>query len=172
MAAGGAATLALAIYLFDRQPETIYLIPGWFTLKNNVHPFFGTAGNYLPSFFHVYVFILLTVLTLNSLTLRRILVVCIAWFALDSLLEIGQIAELARLIAGIVPTWFNDWPFLENVSAYFINGTFDYRDLVSITVGTFAAFFTIQTIYRKESKNSSCGSYHIRIASFNQARRT
>jgi len=43
----------------------------------------------------------------------------------------------------ITPDWFAKFPFLENTENYFIKGTFDFFDLLSIAAGTVVAYFTL-----------------------------
>jgi len=52
-------------------------------------------------------------------------------------------------IAANSPGWFSNIPFIENVPAYFLQGTFDVLDLVSIAVGAVAAYLTLVAIMGK-----------------------
>jgi len=142
-AAIGALAVGVLVYLLDRQPTSIYFIPDWITLANNLNPIFGEIGNYLPTFIHVFVFILLTAIIVAP-SPAWIIPLCVAWFAVDSLFELAQITPIDQWIAGNVPDWFTGIPFLENTSAYFIAGTFDFLDLLSIAAGTVAAYLTIR----------------------------
>lgn len=142
-AAIGVLCIGVLVYVLDRQPGSAYFIPNWFALTINFSPIFGEIGNYLPTFIHTFAFILLTVIIVAPSSLQVVLI-CIAWLAVDSLFEIAQITSIAYWIAGHVPGWFAGVPFLENTSAYFINGTFDSLDLVSIAAGTVTAFLVIK----------------------------
>ena len=139
----GALAVGVLVYLLDRQPMSVYFIPDWISLVNNLNPIFGEIGNYLPTFIHVYVFILLTAIIVAP-SPAWIIPICAAWFAIDSLFELAQITPIDQWIAGNVPDWFIGIPFLENTSAYFIAGTFDVLDLLSIAAGTIAAYLTIR----------------------------
>ena len=143
IAAISVLAVGVLVYLLDRQPTSIYFIPDWITLSKNLNPIFGEIGNYLPTFIHVFVFILMTAIVVAPSPLQ-VIVISVAWFAIDSLFEIAQIARIAQWIAGNVPGWFTGIPFIENTSAYFINGTFDTLDLISIAAGTITAYLTIR----------------------------
>jgi hypothetical protein len=142
----GFATIALAIgsavYLFDRQPETVYFISTATSLPDGSSVVFGAIGNYLPTFVHVYAFILLTAALLAPGGAHAGFV-CVFWALVDSVFELAQIDSVAARIAGIVPEWFAGIPLLENIPHYFLAGTFDVLDLVSIFAGTIAAYLTI-----------------------------
>lgn len=137
-----AIILGLCIYLFDRNPETVYFISNRFSLDRETGPFFGALGNYLPAFLHVYAFILLTVVVFAQ-SHRQILIICAGWLTIDSFFEVGQINFLAESIASHTSGWFAGVPFLENTANYFLMGTFDILDLLSIAAGTLAAYITI-----------------------------
>lgn len=134
--------VGVLVYVFDRQPEFIYFLPGWLSLNSMTGDLFGGIGNHLPTFIHVYSFILLTVvIAVPSIT--KLIPVCLTWFTFDSLFEIAQLDLVATWIGNLVPSWFSSIPFLENTSNYFLMGTFDPLDLLSITLGTLAAYLTI-----------------------------
>ena len=148
----GGLLIGLLVYLLDRQPDTVYFIPDWFSQTTHIEPFFGHIGNYLPTFLHVYVFILLTTAVLQPAP-KHIIPVCAAWFTIDSLFEVGQIQVIAQWIAGHVPEWFQKIPFLENTASYFQSGTFDIIDILSIAAGTLCAYLTIVLSIRRGQKN-------------------
>lgn len=141
-------SIGVLVYLLDRQPGSVYFIPEWFSLTGNPGSIFGYIGNHLPTFIHVYVFILLTV----STTAVSVSHACILWFVIDSLLEIAQLTTVANWIAENIPAWFAGIPFFENTASYFKNGTFDVLDIVSIVLGTVAAYLTFQ-FTRKERQS-------------------
>ena len=142
LAAISALIVGLSIYLFDRQPETVYFISNRFSFDGDTKPIFGIIGNYLPAFLHVYAFILLTAVVFAQ-SHRHILIICVGWLAVDSLFEIGQINLIAEAITVHIPGWFAGIPFLENTANYFLLGTFDTLDLLSIAAGTLAAYLII-----------------------------
>lgn len=138
----GVLVIGLLVYLFDRQPDSVYFIPKWIPQTFSLDPVFGQFGQHLPTFAHVFVFILLTI-TFVAQPLKRLALICLFWFTLDSLLEIAQITIIAQWVTAIVPAWFEGIPFLENIPSYFLLGTFDVLDLVSIALGAIAAYLTI-----------------------------
>ena len=146
--------VGLFVYLFDRSPDTIYFIPNWLSLTTNIKPFFGHIGNFLPTFIHVYVFILLTTAVMAPPS-ALVIPICATWLAVDSLFEIAQISVIARWIVEHVPGWFREVPFLENSANYFMAGTFDILDLCSIAAGTLCAYLTIVMSSRKGQRNDT-----------------
>ena len=150
----GALVVGLLVYLLDRQSNTIYFMPDWLSLSTYFKPFFGLIGNYLPTFIHVYVLILLTAVIMvapNALVIP----ICAAWFTIDSLLEVAQIPLIAQWISTHVPSWFGQVPFLDNTADYFMAGTFDMLDLCSVAAGTLCAYLTIVMSYRRGHKNDA-----------------
>jgi hypothetical protein len=146
--------IGLFIYLLDRRADTVYFIPDWLSLTSNITPFFGYIGNYLPTFIHVYVFILLTAAVMAP-PATRISLICVSWLTIDSLFEIAQMPVIAQWIAEHVPVWFQGVPFLTNTAAYFMAGTFDVLDLFSIAAGTLCAYSTVVISYRRGQKNDA-----------------
>jgi len=146
----GALIVGVLVYVFDRQPEFIYFLPDWLSLNGQFGSHFGILGNYLPTFLHVYAFILLTVVVAVP-TITKLFPVCLAWFCLDSLFEIAQIAPIANWVTTHTPAWFTGIPFLENTANYFLMGTFDVSDLLSIAAGTIAAYLTVSLLTRRVS---------------------
>lgn len=147
----GALGIGVLVYVFDRQPEFVYFLPAWLSLHDITSGIFGSIGNYLPTFLHVYVFILLTVIIAVP-SLAKLVPVCLAWFTLDTLFEVAQLNPIAHWIGTHTPGWFNDIPFLENTAKYFIIGTFDTLDLLSIAIGAFTAYLTITLSTVRDSK--------------------
>ena len=144
----GALVVGVLVYALDRQPELTYFLPGWLSLNDHLGNVFGSIGNYLPTFIHVYAFILLTVVVAVP-SLTKLIPVCLAWFTLDTLFEVAQINPIAQWIGSYVPNWFTGIPFLENTANYFLMGTFDVFDLLSIATGTLAAYLSIVFIARR-----------------------
>lgn len=138
----GALAIGILVYVFDRQPEFVYFLPGWLSLNSMTGAFFGSIGNYLPTFIHVYAFILLTVV-IAAPSISKLIPICLAWFTLDSLFEVAQLNSVAVWIGNHIPGWFDGIPFLDNTANYFLMGTFDALDLFSIVAGTLAAYLTI-----------------------------
>jgi hypothetical protein len=133
-----ALSVGLLVYLLGRQPEHVYFLFHGFSLAHGHHSLFGVLGNYLPSFVHVYAFILLTA-AVAGFSQTRLTGTCAVWFVVASLFEAAQHPAISPIIAAAVPAWFARVPILDNTAAYFLNGTFDLWDLLSIVLGTMAA---------------------------------
>jgi len=142
------------VYLLDRHPEHIYFIPDALTVSHGGLDIFGQLGNHLPTFVHVYALILLTVVVMGSgpyLTPA----ICMIWVIIDSLFEIGQQAQVAQWLSSYIPEWFQGIPFLEVTSNYFITGTYDVHDIISILLGAFMAYLTITFFDHRGSNDIS-----------------
>ena len=139
----GALFVGVSLYTLDRQHEHVYFLPNWLALNHPSTGFFGSIGGYLPTFLHVYAFILLTVVVAAP-SITKLIPICMAWFTLDGLLEVAQSDSIARWIAAHIPHWFSGLPFLENTASYFLSGTFDARDLLSIIAGSISAYLTVR----------------------------
>ena len=132
----------LLVYLCGRQPEHVYFLSRGLVLAHGNHSLFGVVGNFLPTFVHVYAFILLTVAVAGS-TRARLIRICAAWFVIASVFEVAQHPAISSIVAAVVPAWFARVPVLDNTAVYFLNGTFDVLDLLSIALGTVAAYITV-----------------------------
>jgi len=131
------------VYLVDRpldQTYFVYRIPFHISLFKTLPNLFGHIGKSLPSFIHVFSFILLTTGIISSRK-KGFIIVCSGWFIIDCVFEIGQ--KFHSLALKTVPSWFSSIPILENTRNYFIHGTFDFNDLAAISVGTIAAYFVM-----------------------------
>lgn len=148
-----ALCVGFGVYWFDRQPHSIYVLSTWTVEGNGAAALFGSVGNYLPTFVHVYAFILLTAAVISPAP-RQGVGICVLWAVIDSAFELAQIDVIAQAIAAHVPAWFKGVPFLENTAAYFLRGTFDILDLVSIAAGALAAYLTITITIRRKYDNA------------------
>jgi DNA-binding beta-propeller fold protein YncE len=152
--AAAALSVGLLVYLLGRQPEHVYFLFHGFSLGHGHHSLFGALGNYLPSFVHVYAFILLTVVVAGSSN-ARLLRSCTAWFFIASLFEYGQHPAVSPIIAAALPVWFARVPVLDNIAAYFLNGTFDLLDFLALAAGTVAACLTVVLIRNRAGPRPS-----------------
>ena len=140
------------VYLIDRPPDQTYFI-----YKNSldlslykIFPnLFGSIGNNLPAFIHVFSFILITA-GLIACQKRGYLIICASWFIVDSAFELGQ--KFKPLALKIVSASFAGIPFLENTENFFLHGTFDFSDLVFILLGTVMAYLVILTTNRPKKE--------------------
>ncbi|MGW8368137.1 MAG: hypothetical protein ACWGPN_05590 [Gammaproteobacteria bacterium] len=145
--AAAAMTAGALVYVWDRAPSTVYLLPDA-QLFESAAQHFGPVGYLLPSFAHVYVFAILTGLCLRD-TRRNAILACTAWLLADVLLELLQRNDIAESVATRLPAWFQSIPLLENVGPYFQLGTFDPKDLLALLTGALAAFATLRLSRRR-----------------------
>jgi len=140
----------LFIYLIDRPPEQTYFIYriAKISLYNILPDLFGSIGNYLPAFIHIFSFILITA-GLLCRQKRGCLIICLSWFLVDCVFELGQ--KFNNLALKIIPDWFLGIPFLENTESYFLQGTFDVIDLVAIAFGAIISYLILLTTGIEES---------------------
>jgi len=144
--------LGTLVYVVDRPPDQTYFVYKSvvnISFHNTLPNLFGLIGNSLPSFVHVFSFILITAGLLHCQK-RGCLIICVCWFLTDVIFELGQ--KIKALSSAMVPDWFSEILFLENSKNYFLSGTFDLNDLTAIVIGTILAYFALSiTIKRRES---------------------
>ncbi|MDX1489139.1 MAG: hypothetical protein R3268_13100 [Acidiferrobacterales bacterium] len=146
------------IYIFDRPPAAVYLLPQALSLADEQKAWFGVLGGPLPELVHVYAFILLTVVV-SPWSRRALFPICGFWWTIASLAELGQLPALAPRIAALVPTWFQHVPVLSNTANYFSHGTFDLQDLVAVAIGSVGAFLSVNLV-NANSRKCPAGSEH------------
>ena len=140
----GAAALLLGtlVYLVDRHPAHTYFVssnPLDISFYHTLPNLFGTIGNSLPTFLHVFAFILITAGLVNCKK-KGFIVICLSWLLVDGAFELGQ---KYKSLADFIPQWFAEIPFLENTRNFILHGTFDVQDMVSIILGASLAFFVL-----------------------------
>ena len=128
---------AILVYVLDRG-GAVYFLSGW-TFAPGPAAFPGPFGNQLPTFLHTLVFILITAAILRPWP-KLLLPICVTWFGIECLFELGQMAPFDGRIAASLPSWFERLPLLEITSDYFIRGTYDALDVVSIALGAIIAY--------------------------------
>lgn len=135
--------LGTMVYLTDRIPEQIYFFHSSFyhiSLHNSIPNLFGSIGNSLPSFIHVFSFALITAGFIGWRK-RGCFLICASWALVNCIFELGQ--KYNSWLIKLIPDWFARIPFLENTENYFVHGTFDYIDLVAIVIGSISAYFIV-----------------------------
>ena len=80
------------------------------------------------------------------------MVICVAWFTIDSMFELGQ--RYGHNIFEYLPQWFGKIPMSDIFRSYFINGVFDVIDLLAIGFGSITAFIIGQTV-KTERRNAN-----------------
>ncbi|MDJ0808429.1 MAG: hypothetical protein QNJ78_16555 [Gammaproteobacteria bacterium] len=145
-----ALLMGIAVYLLDRPSAQTYFIPEWISLFEETPRLFGLIGNHLPTFLHVFGF---SLISCGLLTQSRFspLGICLFWIALDGLFEIGQHPLISACIVQYIPAWFNQVIILENTQAYFLSGSFDPMDLVSILFGGILAYLLVRVFVVKHA---------------------
>jgi len=135
--------LGTLFYYFCRSVEQTYFLKFLAVNPHNtkfLSPIFVTLANSLPTFIHPLAFIVMTA-ALVAGQKRGYTVVCLAWFTIDVLFELGQ--GFGDVMIAIIPDWFSSVLFLENAHDYFLHGRFDYLDLLSIALGSAAAYMLL-----------------------------
>ncbi|HEY5622817.1 MAG TPA: hypothetical protein VIV14_03575 [Gammaproteobacteria bacterium] len=149
----GALVLALGtlVYALDRPPDSAPLLSAI-----NLHRFFddvfGSIGEFLPAFAHVFAFSLFTATWLGG-GKRTTLLACVTWFGIDTAFEVGQHPQIAEPLVRMIPGWFEYLPILAQTDTYFLSGTFDDRDLISIAAGAATAYFVHTCIRAGEKRH-------------------
>lgn len=127
-----ALAVGVAVYVLDRPPGSAYLLPRSATLFPGAPSWFGSAGAWLPAFLHVFAFSLLTAALLRA-SRSNAACACVAWWAIDSLFELGQHPAVSPHLG----------------AAYFVRGSFDPADLLATALGALCAYATLILIRRR-----------------------
>ena len=106
-------------------------------------------SQWLPTFLHIYAFILLTALVWG-IKRKTVLFSGLLWLLIEVLFELGQSPLVAPSVTARIPDWFSEISVLENLGAYFTRGTFDPLDLVAALAGCLSAWLTYELIHSKE----------------------
>ena len=145
----GALLMGVFVYLVYRSGSTVYFLAGIVPETVNYSISTGYILNSIPSFFHIYAFILLTAIVLNP-SRTGLILICLGWMGVELFFEIGQHTFFAQYITDWVPAWFANFPYLEVANSYFLSGTFDPVDVLFIIFGTAAAMLTLYKFQRWE----------------------
>jgi hypothetical protein len=143
LAGATALFIGILVYLVDRPPgQTYFVYKSFFniSLYHILPNLYGIIGNSLPSFAHVFSFILITAGLIASKK-REFIIICLFWFLIDSVFELGQ--KFSSMFIKFIPDCFTSIPFLENTGDYFIRGTFSFGDMAAIFIGTITAYFIL-----------------------------
>ena len=150
-----ALLIGALVYYVDRPPDQTYFVNRYsedLSMHDRIPNLFGIVGQSLPDFIHVFSFILLTA-GISSCGKRGYRVICLSWLLIDSAFELGQ--KYLKQPLENLPDWFDGIPILEVIKSYFILGTFDYIDLLSIVLGTLAAYIILIRTTEKMIKRSA-----------------
>ncbi|MEJ2406094.1 MAG: hypothetical protein P8171_17690 [Candidatus Thiodiazotropha sp.] len=130
----------VVLYLLTRDPASVYFIT---LLPRSLWPdgvISCTACGSLPSLLHVYAFILISAYVLQPVTGRQLVTLCLGWFSIEILFEIGQIDSVATLIQPHLPSWSEQLPLASIMDNFLLRGTFDPMDILFTALGTLAAY--------------------------------
>ena len=143
----GGLSLGALVYLFERSPESYgfgVILRDYLGLIRPHRMVLGVLTDNLPSLTHVFAFSLMTAGLLGTRR-KGTLLICLLWFLIDTVFEIGQ--GLKHVSLAILPEWFNVHTLpMTNLQEYFRCGTFDIRDLVAGFLGALAAFVVAEFI--------------------------
>jgi hypothetical protein len=130
------------LYFLTRRSDIYFLsfIKGTENLSYWSLPFSPGIGGALPSFLHVFAFSLLLG-GLMACRKRGYLIICCAWLFTNLLFELGQ--RYPILASELIPKWFEGMFIRQNMRNYFLNGTFDFLDLLASFVGAAAAYWVL-----------------------------
>ena len=140
--------LGTAVYFLDRPWEQTIFVPGALSLFPLTSSVFGVIGHSLPTFAHVFAFSLLTIALVGGAK-RAAITVCLGWFLVDATFEMGQHPQVAGWLSNLVPQWFEHLPVLDRTADYFVYGTFDPLDLLSVAFGALVAYLVIRRTQRR-----------------------
>jgi hypothetical protein len=145
--------LGSLVYIVDRPPDQTYFVIKSginISLFNTFPNLFGPLSNSLPTFIHVFSFILITA-GLMACQKRGYLTICLSWFCVDCGFEFGQ--KYDAFAAKLIPSCFRGVPFLENIQDYFLRGVFDFIDVSAIAMGSATAYFVLlAAMERRQAK--------------------
>jgi len=139
--AGFALGLGTLVYVLDRSSASVPFFSA-VSLGDTLPPVFGRLGESLPTFSHVFAFSVLTAAWFGGGT-RAGLWACVGWFGVDTAFEAGQHPQIAEGLVQFIPDWFEDLPILAQAGSYFVSGTFDGWDLISIAIGAAVAYIAV-----------------------------
>jgi hypothetical protein len=135
--------IGLLVYLIDRPYNATYFVYRYgrmLSLHKIVPNVFGSFGNSLPDFVHVFSFILITA-GLVPCGKRGYLIISLSWLIIDCAFEMGQ--RYPSLALKMIPDWFSGVPMLEAARGYFLKGTFDINDIIALLLGASIAYVVL-----------------------------
>jgi hypothetical protein len=122
-------------------------------LSHLFSPVFGQIGGSLPAFSHAFAFSLLTA-ALMGRTRGAAAGACLGWLLVDSVFELGQHPAVSGKLARAMPPGLESLPILGRAGDFFLAGTFDWKDLLSIALGALVAYGVIRRTARGKSAHA------------------
>jgi hypothetical protein len=135
-------------YLVSRPMGSTYFLAQFKAIQSFFHHMpnvYGKLGIFAPEFFHALALCLISMAFFS--TRRSRITICIVWFSIDSVFELGQ--RYGAQLAEHIPQWFEKVPVLENLGNYLVNGRFDMYDLAAIGLGSLTALFIGELVSKK-----------------------
>lgn len=145
----GAIGIGIAVYLLDRGGAVAFVPRPW-AASLPVRTVFGASAGSLPSFAHVFAFVLLSTALLQPRSVAAIAGICVSWMLLEMGFELCQLESIGSYIASQAGQLGADTRLSRIVVAYFASGTFSFGDLVSIALGGTGAGLVAYTIRQRE----------------------
>jgi len=134
------------VYLLDRPAASVPFF-AQVSLADRFPIGLGMLGLSLPTFTHTFAFSALTA-TLMGERQKATAVACLSWLVIECAFEFGQSAIVSSRLASLISTRFASLPVLSQTRDYFIYGTFDSWDLLSIGIGAISAYVFIEWVRR------------------------
>jgi hypothetical protein len=128
-----------SVYLVSRPIGSTCFLDKFHSIQSFFHylpDIYGKAGMFAPEFFHALAITLLSLAFVSSRKSR--VMICFGWFSINFLFEFGQ--RYGRQFGEYISEWNKAVPAIKNFSDFFVNGTFDVWDLISIFLGSVTAF--------------------------------
>ncbi|MGD8909746.1 MAG: hypothetical protein PVI92_10410 [Chromatiales bacterium] len=141
----------ITLYLFTRPPQTAYFMQAVPFLIVTDKPLYCPLCETLPSLLHAFAFILLSAIALEPKNRQQLIAICLTWSGIEAAFELGQIDRIAIWIQNVLPAWFQEIPLLSITGDFFLLGTFDPLDLLSIGLGTLAAYRLLMSTIASEA---------------------
>lgn len=146
----GLLTAGVLVYFAARPAGSTHLFPATWGLYPLLAGATGWAGS-LPTFLHALALPLLTAAIVQPATRRAAAWICVLWLAADAAFELGQQPRVAAHLAAVIDYLLGAGWLGERLSRYFLLGTFDPWDLLSIMTGAAVAFVWI--MHSKETSH-------------------
>jgi hypothetical protein len=139
--AAAVLSLGALVYVVDRPADATPYLDALHALAPWPDLSFGRIGDHLPTFAHAFAF---SVLTATLLGRALHVTSCVAWLVVNAGFELGQRPEVAGRLADLLPLSLRQTPLANAMESYFLSGTFDAWDLVSICAGAAAAYVCLR----------------------------
>jgi hypothetical protein len=130
------------VYFVLRSSNYVWFIPDELDISFLASVQASILTGSAPTFFHVAAFSLLTSAVL-SCERSAGAQICLIWVLIESVFEFGQHPIIGTWLNGHFGDQLDQMTALSITLAYFINGTFDYFDLVSVVGGAWLAYWLI-----------------------------